>query len=226
MNYDRVPGTALDILQDDRHFKYTLDALALSAFARARARGMVADLGAGTGILGFRLLDRVSRLINVEQNEAPYRLLCQSTLHNGVAGKIENLHDSITCLKTPAYHQRMDVVITNPPYYAMNLKTDNDSKNFSKHQDNLELFLEVASYVLKDRGYFYLVFPTTRLVDAMAHARQVHLEPKRLVLLQKDMVSEPKRFLMECVKGGGTQLRVTTWIMDETKIEMIKDMRL
>lgn len=52
---DIVPGSQYRILQNKRKFSYGIDAIILSDFAQAR--GLVMDLGTGTGIIPIRLAD-------------------------------------------------------------------------------------------------------------------------------------------------------------------------
>ncbi|NLY44821.1 MAG: SAM-dependent methyltransferase, partial [Tissierella sp.] len=50
---DTVPGTDYKILQNNTKFSYGIDAILLSNFAKPK--GMVMDLGTGTGIIPIRM---------------------------------------------------------------------------------------------------------------------------------------------------------------------------
>ena len=54
-----------------------------------------------------------------------------------------------------------DAVVTNPPYKKINtgLKNEDEKKIISRHEvkANLEDFIEVTKYLLKDKGEFYMV---------------------------------------------------------------------
>ena len=53
---DIVPGTGYKIIQNKDMFSYGIEAILLSDFAKAK--GLVVDLGTGTGIIPLRLVDK------------------------------------------------------------------------------------------------------------------------------------------------------------------------
>jgi len=50
---DLIPGTNYKIIQNKEKFSYGMDAILLSSFAKAK--GVVVDLGTGTGIIPLRI---------------------------------------------------------------------------------------------------------------------------------------------------------------------------
>ena len=58
----------LKLYQPSRGYRFTTDSLLLTAFARERCRGALADLGTGCGILPVLLArqDAVSRILGIE----------------------------------------------------------------------------------------------------------------------------------------------------------------
>lgn len=63
---DIVPGTQYKIIQNREMFSYGIDAILLSDFAKAK--GLVMDLGTGTGIIPLRLVDNkdIKKIIGIE----------------------------------------------------------------------------------------------------------------------------------------------------------------
>ncbi len=53
---DIVPGTNFKIIQDKSKFSYGIDAILLSDFAKPK--GLVMDLGTGTGIIPIRMAEK------------------------------------------------------------------------------------------------------------------------------------------------------------------------
>lgn len=211
MKRDMVQGTDYIIYQNDNNFKYTFDSLALSSFAREK--GTVVDLGAGFGILGFRLVDKSEKIINVEVNSDAVKLLELSTVENGLQDKVTNYVCDVKKIDTILNRQVADVVITNPPYFNSGKKPENEKIRTARHSDELNAFFEAADYVLKNSGRFYAVLPVERMVDAIVGLRQNHIEPRRILLMKKNNDSQSMRFLIEGIKSAAKGMKIKDLVL-------------
>ena len=89
---DIVPGTEYKIIQNKDRFSYGTDAIFLSSFAKPR--GLVMDLGTGTGIIPLRLVDKgkIERIYGVEIQVEVAELANKSIALNNLDDKIKILH--------------------------------------------------------------------------------------------------------------------------------------
>ncbi|MDY2987344.1 MAG: methyltransferase [Peptoniphilus sp.] len=207
MKRDIVPGTEYIIYQDDENFKYTFDSLALTSFAKAK--GVCVDLGAGFGIIGFRVINRVDKIINFEINEEALNLLKLSAEENKIDEKIENYNIDVRNIGIVLNRQIADVVITNPPYFDSGLKPKNKSRDLARHSSDLIDFFRAADYVLKNSGRFYAVLPVDRMVDTIVGLRENHIEPRRILLIKKNCSAESNRFLIEGIKEKPKGMKIS-----------------
>ena len=179
---DIVPGSNYKIIQDSKKFSYGTDAIFLSSFAKAK--GMVMDLGTGTGIIPLRLLDKgqVQYIYGVEIQDQVANLAKKSVEINKLQDKIKILHMDLKDLPNKFNKASFDVITTNPPYMKNGGALVNKDENFamSRHEISctLEDILRVSSYLLKPLGKFYMVHRPDRLVDIIYNMRQYNIEPK------------------------------------------------
>lgn len=208
MKRDIVPGTEYIIYQDDENFKYTFDSLALTSFAKAK--GVCVDLGAGFGIIGFRVINRIDKIINLEINEKALNLLKLSSEENEIdRGKIENYNLDVKEIGCVLGRQIADVVITNPPYFDSGLKSKIKSRDLARHSTDLIDFFKAADYVLKNSGRFYAVLPVDRMVDTIVGLRKNHIEPRRILLIKKNCSAQSNRFLIEGIKEKPKGMKIS-----------------
>ncbi len=195
---DYVPATNYKIYQDDLNFKYTTDSLILSSFAKPG--GVCVDLGCGSGILSLRLIDKSAKFINVDANKEAISLLDRSVQVNGLEDKIKNYICDIGSIDEIIARNSADTVLTNPPYYNDGLRVKSESLDKARYSENFELFVEAASYALKDLGKFYMVISAGRMIDALEILVSKRIEPKRIRFVKKNAISRPKLMLIEGVK--------------------------
>ena len=208
---DIVPGTEYKIIQDSKRFSYGTDAIFLSSFAKPK--GIVMDLGTGTGIIPLRLLDKgnVQYIYGVEIQEEVASLAIKSVEINKLQDKIKILHMDLKDLPKKFNKATFDVIITNPPYMKNGGALVNKDKNFavSRHEIscNLDDILRISNYLLKPLGKFYMVHRPDRLVDIIYNMRQYNIEPKRLRLVQPKINKKPNLLLIEGLKDGKPDLK-------------------
>jgi tRNA1Val (adenine37-N6)-methyltransferase len=143
----------------------------------------VLDIGAGTGILSLMLAQRsnAEQIDAIEIDENTYeqcvenfeaspwsdRLFC---FHAGLDEFIEDPEDEY------------DIIISNPPFYSEDFKTDNSQRDLARFQDALpfEDLVEAADLLLSENGIFAVIIPfkeEERFIDLCA---EVELFPVKV----------------------------------------------
>jgi tRNA1Val (adenine37-N6)-methyltransferase len=104
------------------------------------------------------------------------------------------------------------VIVSNPPYVkaATGRKSPGNSRFIARYESTLDLaaLICLASSLLFTRGRLCLIYPAKRLAEVIHVSRARDLEPKRLRLVHSKVGAPAVLSLVECVKGGGTHLRV------------------
>ena len=202
------------IIQDPSKFCFGMDAVLLSGFASVKKGETVLDLGTGTGIIPVLLSSRTEgkRFTGIEIQEDCAEMAERSVRMNHledrisiIAGDLKNTAD----LFDPGSY---DVVTSNPPYMIGNHGLENRDmpKAIARHEIccSLEDVVKSASYVLSDKGRFYMVHRPFRLVEIFEVLRKYRLEPKRMQLVYPYVDREPNMVLIEARKEGNPYLRV------------------
>lgn len=208
---DIVPGSQYRILQNKRKFSYGIDAIILSDFAQAR--GLVMDLGTGTGIIPIRLADGkdIKKIYGVEIQGDVAELAKESVKLNKLEEKIQILNMDLKDLRDRFSKASFDTIISNPPYMKTGSAILNEEENFalSRHEIacSFEDIISVSDYLLKPLGKIYLVHRPNRLVDILSTMRQYRIEPKYIRFVQPRWDKKPNLVLIEGVKDGRADLK-------------------
>ncbi len=208
---DIIPGSDLKIIQNKDKFSYGTDAIFLSHFAKGK--GIVMDLGTGTGIIPLRLyaMDKVDIIYGVELQEEVAEMAQRSIELNNLEDKIKILNMNLKELPTKFGKNTIDAITTNPPYMKAGGAIVNGEENFaiSRHEIacTLEDIIKVSEYLLKPLGKFYMVHRPDRLVDIIYLLRKYKIEPKYIRFVQPKLTKKPNLILIEGVKSGKPDLK-------------------
>ncbi|WP_262428751.1 tRNA1(Val) (adenine(37)-N6)-methyltransferase [Paratissierella segnis] len=211
IHIDIVPGTNYKIKQLKDKFSYGTDAIFLSDFAKPK--GLVMDLGTGTGIIPLRLIDKgkIDMIYGVEIQTQVAELAKESIELNKLENKIKILHMDLRDLQKYFPKHTFDVVTSNPPYMKEGGAIVNSDENFaiSRHEIKctLEDILNITNYLLKPLGKFYLVHRPDRLVDILYTMRKYEIEPKYIKFVQPKIEKKPNLILIEGLKNGKKDLK-------------------
>jgi len=225
---DDLEFKELKIIQKNNGFCFGIDSVLLSDFAKEiKNNSRVIDLGTGTGILGILLCAKtnLSEIIGIEiQNEVAdmaKRSICLNKLEDKFKVLNMNIKDIINRQEglTEEIKQRnylstnsFDYVITNPPYKKIDTGkiNENQKKLISRHEltANLQDFLKAASYLLKDKGVFFMVHRPDRLVDIIEAMRKEKIEPKEIRFVYPRINKQPNLILIKGVKNAKSFLKV------------------
>ena len=205
----------LKIIQDTNGFCFGIDSVLLSDYAKNIKKGSkVIDLGTGTGIISILLCGKteLSKIVGVEIQKEVYQMAQKSIKLNNLENKFKIINQNITNLKDIYSRASFDVVVTNPPYKKENtgLKKEEEKKIISRHEvkATLEDFMQISSYLLKDKGEFYMVHRPERLVDIMSIMRQNKIEPKNIRFVCPNTQKAPNLVLIKGIKLGNPFLKV------------------
>jgi tRNA1Val (adenine37-N6)-methyltransferase len=157
------------VYQDKCAMKVCTDACVFGAFAVARIKNEelriknLLDIGSGTGLLSLMLAQQVNIIIDaVEIDIGAY----QQTKDNFNASPWkERLTVFNTDVQQFTTDKKYDCIISNPPFFEDDLRSDNDQKNSAKHDSTLTLqqLLKVVDNNLSDDGCFMVLLPFHRL---------------------------------------------------------------
>jgi tRNA1Val (adenine37-N6)-methyltransferase len=136
----------------------------------------VLDIGAGTGILSLMLAQRTSaeQIDALEIDEDAYEQCVENFEVSPWSDRLFCYHAGLDEFVDEP-EDEYDIIISNPPFYSENYKTDNDSRDLARFQDALpfEELVDAANLLLSENGIFAVIIPfkeEERFIDLCAEA--------------------------------------------------------
>ena len=225
------------LYQRKRGYRFSLDALLLFDFARLQKTGRIADLGAGSGVIGLLLAKKypLSEVKLIELQEGLHDLALKNIALNGLAERVtavkvdirEIFHSWPGSLEKGSF----DMAVSNPPFRkAQTGRISADGERaLARHELSLPItgLAKAAGYLVKNRGRFFMIYLPERLAEMFDALREGGFEPKRLRFVhgrhdfyqkpsdarQRVSNKEPSAFgakmvLVESVRGASPGLAV------------------
>lgn len=195
------------IIQSEKGFKFSIDAVLLAHFASIKKNTRVIDLGTGTGVIA--LLAKAlgaAEVVGIEIDNYMAKMAARSVKLNNLETKIKILNLDFRQLKGQMPAGYYDIVLSNPPYRPVGQGKLNQSESISKAKHELATKLEdvvaAAQYLVKYRGRAAFIHRADRLSEIICIMVQHKLEPKRMRLVQSYANAKPKLVLIEGIKGA------------------------
>jgi tRNA1Val (adenine37-N6)-methyltransferase len=123
---------------------------------------------------------------------------------------VDNFENSIWSDRLFCYHaslqefvdeveDKYDLIISNPPFYSSDYKSDNNQRNIARFEDSLQFdhLIESASKLLSDDGKFAVILPFQEEEKLIALASEVNLFPNSILRVKGNPSTEIKRSLIE-----------------------------
>lgn len=122
----------------------------------------ILDIGTGTGLLSLMLAQKNNATINaVEIDSAAFE---QATANIALTPWKDNISIYNTDITTFYPDKKYDFIISNPPFFETDLKSNDAKKNAAKHDTTLTLtdLIENINRLLNHDGYFAVLIPFHR----------------------------------------------------------------
>lgn len=202
------------IIQGQKSFRYGIDAVLLSGYAKVKPGERVLDLGTGTGILPILLAAKTPgrSFTGLEIQKESADMAGRSVAFNHLNDRISIVQGDIREAVSIFGAASFDVVVSNPPYMIgrHGLTNPDPAVAIARHEIlcSFRDIAEQTSRVLTDRGRFYLIHRPFRLAEIMCTLKEYRLEPKRMRLVYPFADKEPNMVLLEACKNGNPRIRV------------------
>lgn len=211
------------IYQNKDGYRFSVDALLIYSFITMPRLRKIADLGAGSGIIGLLLARKYpsAEVTLVELQERLAELAGRNVAANGLEGRVRVAHADIRAIVAALRDAESapfplsgdyDLVVSNPPYRRVKtgkLSID-DERAIARHELRLSLpeLIRAAALLLRHHGRFCVIHLPERLTEIVTVMRGYGLEPKRLRFVHSRIAEEAKMALIEAVKGARPGLDV------------------
>ena len=177
----------------------------------------VLDIGAGTGILSLMLAQRsnAEQIDAIEIDEDAYEQCVENFEASPWSDKLFCFHAGLDEFVDEP-EDEYDLIISNPPFYTDDYKSDNRSRDLARFEDALpfEELIEAAALLLSDNGIFSVIIPFKEEERFVSLCKELDLFPLKITRVKGTPTTEIKRSLLAFCKMEQTPL------IDELVIEI------
>ena len=177
----------------------------------------VLDIGAGTGILSLMLAQRsnAEQIDAIEIDEDAYEQCVENFEASPWGDKLFCFHAGLDEFVDEP-EDEYDLIISNPPFYTDDFKSDNTSRDLARFEDALpfEELIEAAALLLSDNGIFSVIIPFKEEERFVSLCKELDLFPLKITRVKGTPTSEIKRSLLAFCRMEQTPL------IDELVIEI------
>ena len=204
----------LKIYQDDELFKFSLDSLLLAEFVTiAKKDKNLLDLCSGNAPLPLIIAKNHNiKITGVEIQKEIYEL-AQKSIQKNLLNNIEMLNINIINLKKYFPGNNFDIITCNPPFFKVTPTSyinESNSKAIARHELTITLseIIELTSYLLKDKGSFYLVHRPERLEEIISLASKYKLHVKQIILIYSNIKENAMMVLVKMIKNSRIGVKI------------------
>ena len=214
----------IKLFQPSDGYRFSIDAPILASFVKVKKGEKLIELGTGNGVILIILgkkYPHLEELWGIEIQRELFELAQKNISLNGISDRIRVIEGDVREIERYFSPQSFQVVISNPPYYPTSSGRINpeDKKAMARHEilGTIEDFLNATSYLLKEKGRCYFIYPQKRAVTLLVEMRKRRLEPKKIRFVHPKPKEEAKMVLVEGIKGGkeGLVVEPPLYIFDQ-----------
>jgi len=187
--------------QDRCAMKIGTDGVLLGAWATINHNPFsVLDIGTGTGILPLMLAQRshAETIEALEIDDAAFEQAAENFENSPWADRLFCYHAGFNEF-VEEIDDKYDLIISNPPFYSENYKTENPQRDLARFTDALpfEHLLYGTAKLLGNNGKASFIIPFSEEINFISLAEKMNLYPNRITRVKGTNTSDIKRSLLE-----------------------------
>ena len=178
---------------------------------------LILDIGAGTGLLSLmRAQQNVGEIHAVEIEDHAFEQLVGNVKKSKWSDRIECYHEDVRDF-AKENSRTYDLIITNPPFFQNQYKSDNQKVNTARHDSSLSMndLLGAIIKLLDPQGVVSVLLPIeeTRLFIDIATAEMLY--PNKQLIIIDSPKKRPKAAVTFLSKKPGENKKTTIHIKNE-----------
>ena len=159
----------------------------------------ILDIGAGTGILSLMIAQRskAEQIDAIEIDEDAFEQCVDNFESSPWSDKLFCFHAGLDeFMEEP--EDEYDLIISNPPFYTEDYKTENEQRDLARFSDALPFkdLVEAANLLLSENGIFAVIIPFKEEEKFIALAKDFELHPFKITRVKGTPTTEIKRSLL------------------------------
>lgn len=222
--------------QDKCAMKIGTDGVLLGAWTSINNNPFsILDIGAGTGIISLQMAQRsdAEMIDAIEIDEDSYEQCVENFENSDWSDRLFCYHASLNEF-AEEIDDEYDLIISNPPFYSEDYKSQNNSRDLARFTDALpfEHLIIGVSKLLSENGIFSVILPKKEEEHFKELAKEKNLFPQRICYVKGNPNSEIKRVMIEFSfqeqepKIENLIIEKSRHIYTEEYIDLVKDFYL
>ena len=209
------------IEQDRCAMKIGTDGVLLGAWAPIDNHPFsILDIGTGTGIIALMLAQRsaAQQIDALEIDEAAYEQATDNFENSPWNDRLFCFHAGLDeFIEEP--EEEYDLIVSNPPFYSEDYKTENESRDLARFQDAMpfEQLLEAADLLLSEHRIFTVIIPFKEEENFIALANEFELYPLKITRVKGTPTTEIKRSLLAFSRNETTDLPIDELVIETAR---------
>ena len=216
-------------LQQDRcAMKVGTDGVLLGAWAPIDHKPYsVLDIGAGTGLIALMLAQRsqAEQVDAIEIDENAFEQCVDNFENSPWNDRLFCFHASLDDFMDDLEDEAYDLIVSNPPFYSEDFKTDNEQRDLARFQDALpfEDLVEAASVLLSETGVLAVIVPYKEEAKLIALAKECDLFPLKITRVKGTPTAEIKRSLVAFSFAETHELPIDELVIETARHQYTED---
>lgn len=225
------------VKQDKTAMKVGTDGVLLGAWAPVSHNPYnVLDIGAGTGIIALMIAQRsaAEQIDALEIDEDAYEQAVENFENSPWGDRLFCFHAGLDeFIEEP--EDEYDLIVSNPPFYAEDYKTENEQRDLARFQDAMpfEEIVEAADLFLSENGIFAIILPFKEEAKFINLAKEAELYPLKITRVKGTPSSAVKRSLLAFSRDEVLEIKIDELVIEIDRhiytseyIELTKDFYL
>ena len=159
----------------------------------------ILDIGTGTGVIALMLAQRSNgqQIDALEIDEEAYEQSVDNFENSPWSDRLFCFHAGLDeFVEEP--EDEYDLIVSNPPFYTEDYKTENDQRDLARFQDAMPFndLIEAADLLLSENGIFAVIIPYKEEHNFLAIAKDYELYPMKITRVKGTATTEIKRSLL------------------------------
>ena len=203
---DYLPNTDMHLYQDTSMFRINSDTCNLGNFISVKKDDVILDIGTNNGaLLLYAHKLGCKKLIGVDINSEAIKLCKENMILNNISN-----YELYDCGVQNLNINKVDVIVSNPPYFKNSLVNDNIDLKRARHDVSLSLdeLISNSNRLLKNNGRIMLVYKTTELIYLIKLLDEYKFGITKLQFINDENKEYSNTFLIEAVKNRKHDVKV------------------
>lgn len=184
--------------------KIGTDSVLLGSWAELPQAGLIADLGAGSGVLSLMCAQRSEGIsVDAVELDANAASACRANIDASPWGDRLRVHNISAFDYEPC--QPLAAIISNPPYFTTGMLSPELARRGARHALAFgpKAVIEIAARHLAADGTVALITPADDSQSLLAHAEMLRLKLRRLCQVSTVEGRPPTRLMWQFSRNDG-----------------------